>query len=217
MQLQEIQQLWQQDEILQHLNFQDYRTQIKILRFLPQQPLALAEQELYFLLKGQIKMAHLDEQGKLYIYRYIQGVKVLNLVACIQKKPLNYHYFAMSAGLFIHIPQAVFLQALEQHAALKLAVINLLSARLWDELEQQRYQVAANLKQRIAYQLLVMTQQQPQPQIKISQQELADVLHISRQTLHRQLLEFLQLGFIEWRYHQVKILNVVGLQQWASL
>lgn len=217
MRQQDLYTLCQSDPVLQHLQLSKAWDQLQISTFVPEQGLDLAEQDVYFLIRGYIKMGHLDTEGNLHIAQYLQGPKVFNLIACLEKKALYYDYFAMSSAQLLKIPQAVFLQQLQDNPALKNVVFDLLSSRLWQNVEAQHYQVAGTFKQRIAYQLLKLHEQQTaKGDIKISQQQFADLLQVSRQTLHKQLGVFLQLGFIEWRYHRVKILNLSALAEWAS-
>jgi CRP/FNR family transcriptional regulator, cyclic AMP receptor protein len=214
----QLKQAWQHEPILQHLALEQYQDQLKITRFSTEQQLLLNEQDVHFLIQGQIKIGYLRVDGKLQVYQYLQSSTLFNVVACVEKKPLYYHYFAMQAGQILHIPQHIFLQQLQQNTHLQAAVFKLFSARLWQSFEQQRYHVAADLKQHIAYQLLRLAEMTTrQNYIDISQQQFADLLQISRQTLHKQLIPFLQFGLIEWRYHQVRLLNVTQLKAWAML
>lgn len=219
MRLRQIKTLCQQDPILQHVDIESCISNIKLIHFLPQQQLQISEQDVYFLIQGEVKIGHLHADGKMQVYQYLKTAKVFNLVACIQKKPLHYHYFAVRAGQLLHIPQAIFLQQLHHNPQLQAAILEVFSTRLWQSFEQQRYRVAATRQQQIAYQLLHLAEQQSEHNdvIDISQQEFADLLQISRQTLHKQLSSFLKFGLIEWRYHQVKLLDRKQIAQWAAL
>ena len=209
----------QQHPILQYLDLSYCGEQLRLRQFLPEQSLNLAEQDVYLLIQGRIQMGCLDYAGKLHICEYIQASQLLNVLACLEKTALQHDYFSLSSGRLLHIPQALFLQQLQHNHLFKQAIFQWLSKRLWHSAQAQRYLVAGRLKQRIAYQLLSLSEQSATKArlIHISQQQFANLLQVSRQTLHSHLRELLQLGFIEWRYHQVKILDVDALQDVARL
>ena len=54
-------------------------------------------------------------------------------------------------------------------------------------------------------------------QFKMSQQEFAELLNVSRQTLNKQLQYFIQQHIVEWNYSQIRILDFQRLKQISQL
>lgn len=211
----------QEDAVLQHLDAtarQKLKQNMRVIKLLPKQYIRLNGIDLYILLQGSLTVGELKANGQWQVYHQLQQPKLFNVVACVQKKSLDYEYLSQKAGTLLQISGRFFLQCLQDYPLMAQAVLKLVSYRMWQNFQQQRYIQNHDLKQVIAYYLLQLSHQQTElsNSIHMSQQAFADLLHISRQTLHKHLGAFLKLGLIQWRYHKVIILDRVQLEQWAK-
>ncbi|GAA5000403.1 hypothetical protein GCM10023206_01910 [Acinetobacter puyangensis] len=181
-------------------------------------------EDVYILLNGTLQVGWLQTDGQLKLNNYLVNQSVFNLVAFLQKKPLNYDYFAIGQVEISIIPGAVFLQQLKQQPDAMWHVLQLLSQRMYTLFEQSRYVHTANLIQRIAYHLNRLAIQYGDCQhntcligIRITQQEFAELFGVSRQTLHKNLQFFLEQNILEWNYSQIYILDMAQLEKICEL
>lgn len=207
-----------QQLILKHTTFR---------RFLPKQLILQQQQvvdDIYILLSGSMQVGWLQNNGELKISSYFSHSSVFNLVAFLQKKPVNYDYFAIGQVEIGILSGEVFLEQLQQQPQAMWQILNLVSQRMYDLFEQSRYTHTANLTQRIAYYLNKLILQYGQEQdnrcvieLRMTQQEFAESFGISRQTLYKNLQLFLQEKILEWNYSQIHILDVGRLRELLEL
>lgn len=114
----------------------------------------------------------------------------------------------------------VFLEQLQQQPQAMWQIIQLLSERMYSLMEKNRYLQTASMTQKIARHLITLGQQarpvgqeKSTIQFKMSQQEFAELLHVSRQTLNKQLQYFIQQRIVEWNYSQIRIIDMQRLKQ----
>ena len=195
--------------------------QAQYKRYLPQQQVLQQAQyvdRLYILLSGSLQVGWLQPQGEHKIYDVWKQHSAFNLVALLQKKPLNYDYVAMNRVEIAMLPAQLFLNLLQAEPQAMWQVLMLLSQRMYQSFEHHRYQHTANLTQRVAWHLLKMYRNHADAQHglileRISQQQFAERLNVSRQTLNKHLQYFIQQQWIEWQYSQIRILDLKALEQ----
>jgi len=54
------------------------------------------------------------------------------------------------------------------------------------------------------------------PEIDVTQEDLARMTNLSRNMINRILGEFRDLGFLDWRYRQISLLNPVAMRNWLE-
>lgn len=192
--------------------------QTRFVRVLPQQHIFLEQQQLhsvYILLHGKLKVGCLQANGTWSTLCYIEPLNSVNLVACLQQKTLPYDYIAQGYVELAVIPFQAYETELKQQPTALWGLLELLSQRMYGMLEQQRYQQVADLAQRLARQILVLAQDQPL--IKLNQQQMADLLQVSRQTLHKHVQQFSNQQLIDWHYSKLKILDRDKLHQLSQI
>lgn len=198
---------------LDHTMQQRLCEEARLFRYLPEQHIQVQHQDIYFLLQGVLHVGWLQLDGEFRSYSYLAAPCLFNLVSGLQQKLLNMDYISITPSVLIQFPSAMILQAVQQKPEMQWQLLNLLSERMFVLLEQQRYVVSTNLNQKIAYKLLQLLECQQCDLLRISQQEFADLLHISRQTLHKYLRDFLDLNILTWHYNRLHILDVEQLKK----
>lgn len=195
-------------------------------RYLPQQHLFNQQQHVdavYILLSGCIQIGWLQTNGELKINDYIHRHSAFNIVALLQHKVLTYDYFAVGSVEIAYIPATLFLHILKQEPEAMWQLLHLLSYRMYNLFEQQRYLQTGSLEQRIARYLIKMHQQYGERigdidmiRFRMSQQEFSELFNVSRQTLNKYVQNFVQSGLIEWNYSQITILDIQRLKQMSQ-
>ncbi|ATO20045.1 hypothetical protein BS636_10445 [Acinetobacter sp. LoGeW2-3] len=179
---------------------------------------------LYILLSGSLQIGWLQANGELKTNDFLGHYTAFNLVALLQNQPVSFDYFTLGRVEVAIICKTEFLQILQTNAQASWSILQVLSKRMYNLFEQNRYLKTASLSQRMARHLLSLQSQygikQGQKgliQFKISQQEFSELFNVSRQTINKHLQYLMQDGLIEWNYSQVKILNLDKLQQLSEL
>ncbi|NNG81550.1 Crp/Fnr family transcriptional regulator [Acinetobacter sp. ANC 5378] len=225
-----LQQIFKEDVVFSAFNAQSHQTlmqHVKYLRFLPQQQILRYQQKLddiYVLLSGRMQIGWLLSDGEFKVSDYVKMYSVFNLVPFLQQKPLTFDFYALEQVEVAVISGQVFLEQLQQQPQAMWQIIQLLSERMYGLMEKNRYLQTASINQKIARHLMILGQQAtPESQLhstlqfKMSQQEFAELLNVSRQTLNKQLQYFIQEGIVEWSYSQIRILDLQRLKQISQL
>ncbi|QQN40456.1 Crp/Fnr family transcriptional regulator [Acinetobacter sp. CS-2] len=221
-----LQQIFGQDAVFSAFNTQSHQTllqHVKYLRFLPQQQILHYQQkmdDIYVLLSGRMQIGWLLSDGEFKVSDYVKMYSVFNLVPFLQQKPLNFDFYAVEVVEVAVISGQVFLEQLQQQPQAMWQIIQLLSERMYSLMEKNRYLQTASMTQKIARHLITLGQQarpvgqeKSTIQFKMSQQEFAELLHVSRQTLNKQLQYFIQQRIVEWNYSQIRIIDMQRLKQ----
>lgn len=221
-----LQQIFGQDAVFSPFNAQSYQIllqHVKYLRFLPQQQILHYQQkmgDIYVLLSERMQIGWLLSDGEFKVSDYVKMYSVFNLVPFLQQKPLNFDFYAVEVVEVAVISGQVFLEQLQQQPQAMWQIIQLLSERMYGLMEKNRYLQTASMTQKIARHLITLGQQarpvgqeKSTIQFKMSQQEFAELLHVSRQTLNKQLQYFIQQRIVEWNYSQIRIIDMQRLKQ----
>lgn len=201
--------------------------QAKFSRFLPAQHVFHQTEfldELYILLDGSLQIGWLKSDGEFVVHDLIKSNTAFNLVALLQKKPLNYDYFAVGRVELASISQDHFFSLLYTQPEAMQQVILLLSQRMYAWFEQNRYLRTATLNQRMAKYLLKLANLYGEHQhheiilkIKLSQQDFSELFNVSRQTLNKHIQYLVNEKVIHWGYGEIKILDLKRLQKMSEL
>jgi len=221
-----LQQIFKEDAVFSAFNAPSHQTlmqHVKYLRFLPQQQILRYQQnmeDIYVLLSGRMQIGWLLSDGEFKVSDYVKMYSVFNLVPFLQQKPLNFDFYALEQVEVAVISGQVFLEQLQQQPQAMWQIIQLLGERMYGLMEKNRYLQTASMHQKIARHLMIL-EQQARPfgqahasiQFKMSQQEFAELMNVSRQTLNKQLQYFIQENIVEWSYSQIRILDLQRLKQ----
>ena len=225
-----LQQIFAEDAVFSGFTAQSHQTllqQVKYLRFFPQQQILRYQQKLddiYVLLSGRMQIGWLLSDGEFKVSDYVKMYSVFNLVPFLQQKPLNFDFYAVEQVEVAVISGQVFLEQLQQQPLAMWQIIQLLGERMYGLMEKNRYLQTASINQKIARHLIILGQQamplsqtHSTIQFKMSQQDFAELLNVSRQTLNKQLQYFIQQHIVEWNYSQIRILDMQRLKHISQL
>lgn len=151
-----------------------------------------------------MQIGWLLSEGEFKVSDYVNIYSVFNLMPFLQQKPLNFDFSAAEQVEVAIISGQVFLEQLQQQPQAMWQIIQLLRERMYGLMEKNRYLQAARINQKIARHLIILAQQtillSPPNfpiQFKMSQQNFAELLNVSGQTLNKQLQYFIQERIVE--------------------
>lgn len=176
---------------------------------------------LYALLSGEIKTSSLREDGREAILAVLEPGIWFGEISLIDGQPRTHDATAIGPVEVLLLPHAAF-DALMQQAVFARAVAALLAGRirlLYGIVEDATLR---STRARIARRLLLLVRGdmagtvQACARVALSQEALAMMLGISRQTLSRQLQLMANEGIIALGYGHIDVLSELGLRRLAQ-
>lgn len=171
-------------------------------------------------IEGTLHASRSNAAGKRHILGYFGPVQVVNFIPILDGQRCVHDISAHQDALVLNIPKEVFLEALEQDPAIARAVIRVLCLRSRALYESASDNVLRPLRVRCARMLLFLMASHGQPDnaavditLKLAQDELADMLGRTRQSVNRELKQLEREGVIEMRYSHFIIRDAQGLRE----
>jgi len=170
---------------------------------------------LFILLDGIIQIGYLSPSGRFHAFNYFSEKHVINLVSCFNASAIDYDYYAFNQVKILQIPHHLFIQEIKENIDLNQDCLSILSQRMQRLTQQVKFLQVANLAQKIAKILLDLSRQYGvrhpsgiEIQLKISQQDLADLISVSRQTINKEIKKLMQLEILDWQYESILIKKI---------
>jgi CRP/FNR family transcriptional regulator, cyclic AMP receptor protein len=174
--------------------------------------------EIHIVLAGALEASWISASGARVIGEYIQPDTVINIIPALDQKGSLCDMFARGTTRLLHIPRQVMLDLFEQQPALMRGFFELICSRNRTLSDQFRFSRLADFRARVAERLLSLADRYGNPVkggveigLKLSQDDLAALLGVSRQSINKELRAFADRGWIEIRYGQVTILDSAAL------
>ena len=173
------------------------------------------------LVRGAIKVSSLREDGKEAILAVLEPGNWFGEISLIDHRPRTHDATAMAEAEVLVLPGAGF-DALMQRAAFAQAICALLAARtrsLYGVLEDATLR---STRARIARRLLLLSHgdatlaADARRVVPVSQESLAMMLGITRQTLSKELRALVASGAVALGYRQIEIIAPAQLEQWGA-
>jgi len=176
---------------------------------------------IYVVLQGGVLIAGVDQTGKEALLTIVEGGDFIGEIALFDKKPRTHDATASSAVQLLWWSAHQLQQLLNEQPLWWQRFGQLLTAKMrmvfqaFEDMSLQSAQV------RLARRLLLFCRLQQtiagRCVIPISQEQLGQLLALSRQTTNQLLQQLQTAGYIEKSYGQITVLDLSGLQQVAEL
>ncbi|ANF83214.1 transcriptional regulator (plasmid) [Acinetobacter sp. NCu2D-2] len=209
-------------ENISDLERQELFSKIKIKHYFSGQTIYQRNEEcneLIFILRGTVQLGWHTELGRYIIHKFIPSGILLNIIYLISNSLFEHEFIAHEATVVAVIPKEVFLPILNNNSKMLYDIFRLVCQRnrlLDNDIYNQSTQ---SLRVQIARQLLYLYEYFSSQQngiiklsIKLSQENLADLLKTSRQSIRKEMQKFIDEGIIESKYNQINILDIDGLR-----
>jgi len=177
---------------------------------------------LYAVLEGAVRIGTVSEQGKEALLSLVEAPHWFGEICLFDGQPRTHDAFAEGATTLLRVPQATLLGLLDQQPAYWREFALLMSHKLrlaFVALEQQSLMGAAP---RVAYRLLQIAAGYGEVDgarrvLQLSQEQLALMLSLSRQTTNQILKSLQQEGAVRLGYGEIEILDTRRLEQLARV
>jgi CRP-like cAMP-binding protein len=176
----------------------------------------------YGLLDGHLKISTLREDGKEAILVVLEAGNWFGEISLIDGRPRTHDATALGPAQVLALPRAAF-DALMRRTAFAQAICRLLAVRMRTLYGMVEDVTLRSTRARIARRLLLLARGDATQAVDarrvvpISQEQLAMMLGITRQTLNKELKVLVDGGALVLGYGRIEIASVAALENLGSL
>lgn len=183
--------------------------------------------ELLVVVSGCLEISSMSTHGRKYVNALLGPGQVAPLVRLLEDVPLPYDYHAHEDSVIIHLPSDAVIAVLDAEPVLwrDVAKLGLQRQRLSIVLLQN--QMLNSIHGRVAATLMSLvhfyggqgpgtTENAEGPLVRLSQNDLAAMLGLSRQTINKELGRLVEEGAIDMRYKRIRIVDADRLARIAA-
>lgn len=173
---------------------------------------------LYGVVSGGIKASSLREDGKEAILVVLEAGNWFGELSLIDRQPRTHDATAVGDAEVLALPRAAF-DRLIKRPAFALAVCRMLAARVRSLYGMVEDATLRSTRARVARRLLLLARgdatqaREARPVVPVSQEALAMMLGVSRQTLSKELQALAQAGAVSLGYGKIAIASASLLEQ----
>ena len=171
----------------------------------------------YGLLGGSMKISTLREDGREAIFVLLEPGNWFGEISLLDGQPRTHDATALAASEVLVVPQAAF-AAQMQGAAFSAAIARLLAGRIRSLYGMVEDAALRSMRVRVVRRLLMVARgdatlaADARTIVPVSQESLAMMLGITRQTLSGELKALVALGAVALYYRRIEIVSVAKLQ-----
>lgn len=175
----------------------------------------------YGIASGHIKASSLREDGKEAILVVLEAGNWFGEISLIDLQPRTHDATAVGEAEVLALPRSNF-DALMKRSAFSLAVCRMLAGRVRSLYGMVEDATLRSTRARVARRLLLLahgdaTQSaDTRPVVPVSQEALAMMLGLSRQTLSKELQALVQAGAVVLGYGRIEIASAALLQRFGT-
>jgi CRP/FNR family cyclic AMP-dependent transcriptional regulator len=173
-----------------------------------------------FVLEGKVEVSICTADGKRSILWFIGPGQAINLIPVIDGLPAIHDFRTHTPVVGASFPRTALLAAIDNDPGFGRALLGILCARSRTLYDHLAVEGLLSLQSRVARVLSLMIQSHGKQnaegiviELKLAQDELADMLGITRQSLNRELKLLEQLGAIALAYARIVVRDEAQLRQ----
>lgn len=180
--------------------------------------------ELLVVVSGCLEISSMSSLGRKYVNALLGPGQVAPLVRLLEEVPLAYDYHAHEDSVIIHLPCDAVIAVLDAEPILwrDVAKLGLQRQRLSIVLLQN--QMLNSVHGRVAATLMSLIHfyggqgggEDENPLVRLSQNDLAAMLGLSRQTINKELGRLVEEGAVDLSYKRIRIVDAERLQRIAA-
>lgn len=168
---------------------------------------------IYVLLDGQLLISGLHQSGRQALLTLLTPGQWLGEIALFDQKPRTHDAAALQETVLWHLPKAALQQLVHADPIWWQAFGQLLTSKLRQVFIELEDRAVLSAAQRLARRLVQLSQQQAD--IPLQQEQLGQLLSLSRQTTNQLLRQLVAQGLIQTQYGGITVLNRPALLQLA--
>ena len=168
---------------------------------------------IYVLLDGQLLISGLHQSGRQALLTLLTPGQWLGEIALFDQKPRTHDAAALQETVLWHLPKAALQQLVHADPIWWQAFGQLLTSKLRQVFIELEDRAVLSAALRLARRLVQLSQQQAD--IPLQQEQLGQLLSLSRQTTNQLLRQLVAQGLIQTQYGGITVLNRPALLQLA--
>lgn len=169
---------------------------------------------IYALVSGQLLISGLHQSGRQALLTLLTPGQWLGEIALFDQKPRTHDAAALQDTVLWHIPRAALQQLVSTEPLWWQAFGQLLTSKLRQVFIELEDRAVLSAEQRLARRLCQLSQQQAN--VPLQQEQLGQLLSLSRQTTNQLLRQLAAQGLIQTQYGGITVLNRPALLQLAQ-
>lgn len=172
---------------------------------------------LWLITKGQVKIGSYSDLGDMQVIAIMGAGDSFGELACFGQFPRVVDAQAMGQVEALWITDNQLTKAMAASPDITRELLRILAAQLQEALNNMFFFRNMSAPQRLAQRLLALGEGRAAPiKLTIRQQELAELVGVSRMTIATSLGELEKCGFIERYYRYLMIVDPDGLRGWME-
>lgn len=171
---------------------------------------------LYAIRRGLVRIGTTDELGQQMTMNILGGGDVFGEIALLDGRSRTADAVAMEDTDMFFLPRRDFLSLLECEPSIALQLIELLCARLRDVIERMEETTFLPAETRLARRILTLATDYG-AEVHASQEELASLTGVTRETVNRQLQNWKRTGVLSLGRGRLMIRDIDGFRRLAKI
>lgn len=174
---------------------------------------------IYAVLEGAVRLGYIDIHGKAAVAAIVEPIMWFGEISLVDAKPRSHDAIATQKSLILHIPSTALQFLLQQHPVFWYHIAQLTSQKLRFAFLELISIQTQNMTQRLAQRLLFILNGYgnhlsiEKNIIHLSQEQLAQMLTCSRQTINQELQALEQQNILRLSFKKIEILNLAELHR----
>jgi CRP/FNR family transcriptional regulator, cyclic AMP receptor protein len=166
---------------------------------------------------GQVKCGHQDAQGNMHVLFILGPGDSFGELACLGQFERVLDIEALGKTEMLWVSEKIFSDVIARSPETARAMLKILAKQLQEALDNLLVFRNMPAPKRLAQRLLAFAGDRAPPvRLGIRQQELAELIGVSRMTIASALAELESLGFVTRRYGHLVVEDPVALRQWMK-
>ncbi|MGD9698293.1 Crp/Fnr family transcriptional regulator [Acinetobacter sp.] len=176
---------------------------------------------IYAVLEGAVRLGYIDIHGKESVAAIVEPVMWFGEISLVDAQPRSHDAIATQKSLLLHIPSTALQSLLQQHPVFWYHIAQLTSQKLrfafLELISIQTQSISQRLAQRLMFILNGYGNHSSIEKnvIHLSQEQLAQMLTCSRQTINQELQALEQQNILCVSFKKIEILDVAELHRIA--
>ncbi|MFC4954026.1 Crp/Fnr family transcriptional regulator [Acinetobacter puyangensis] len=213
-------------QFIQHLSEQEKQrllVNVKIKKYYHNQIIYAQNaqcEDINIIVDGTLKLGWTMPNGKYHIQTFMPSGTLINIVPIMAEQQHIYDHISQGDTILANISGRVFLDVLKTNAQALYMVLKLICIRTQLNREQIFFASTESLRVRLAQELIFLvdyhsyqTHDKILLSLKINQENFAELLQTTRQSINRELSWFAEQGILEVKYNQISILDYHQLNE----
>lgn len=180
-------------------------------------------QDINLILDGVLKLGWSTSNGKYLTDAFLPAGMLINIVPIFSNHPFVHDYFSQGSTVIANIPAHIFKTVIQKNAHALTQLLKLICIRTHINREKLFFYTTASLRTRLAKEFLFLVDFHSQQhdnqfliKLKLNQENFAELLSTTRQSINKEFAWFSEHGMLEVKYNQILILDYNAIRELAQ-